>query len=237
MAKELKSALRPGLTYRDYWPDAARSVFTPREARKEYNRLRKIANRRLAALQRWYPESRVAMQFRAFPSVKAGESDRRIYNRLYEVSKYLGLKLGSVTGMRSYRKKAIASLQEAGYDFVNEKNFDRFTQFMDEVRTHGEQRDIAYQSEQIVELFGRAEEEKADTLTVARNFQTYLDNEDRPLPKRKDTEGMTAEAIRKRQQPRTVEQPKKRKELPQPLGSTKGSRRSKNRENSKKRRR
>lgn len=236
MPRPIKNALREGLTYRDYWPEAARNVFTPIEARKEYNRMRRIANKRLQALGRNYPDSKLVQQYAAgFPSVK-GEGDRRIYARLYEVSKFLGLKMASVSGMREYRKKSIATLHESGYDFVNEKNFDRFTDFMDEIRSHTDEREFEYQSEAIVELFERAEKEKADTDQIAESFQDYLDNEDKPLPKRKETFGMTREQVEKRQKPRTQEEKRKRMQLPGPLGSSRGNRRSMNRETSKRRR-
>lgn len=230
-----KSAYREGLTYRDYWPDAARAIFTEKEARKEYTRMRRIANKRIMSLMRNYPDSKLARQYQAgFPSVR-GVPAGRVYGRLYEVSKFLGLKLSSVSGMREYRKKAIASMREAGYDFINEKNFDRFTDYMDEVRSHSSEREVQYQSESIVELFGRAEKEKADTSKIAESFEDYLENEDKPLPKRKETDFMTKEQVRKRQQPKPYEEQRKRRQLPGPLGSSRGDRRSSSRENRKRR--
>jgi hypothetical protein len=180
---ELSSKLQFGKSLREYYPSISREWLTPKEAQKEYNRLRAIANKRYEALERNYPASSMAQEYRGgFPSAK-GETDDRVYNRLYNVAKYLESKLSSVTGQRSYRKKAIASLHESGYDFINESNFDQFTAYMDEVKSHSDARSIEYQSEDIVEMFGRVMEEDADPEEIARDFEYWLDNEDAPMPK------------------------------------------------------
>lgn len=172
---------RPGLTLGDYYPEAARNIFTPEQARREYARLRKIANRRLEALSRNYPESAAAREFRGgFPAAK-GETDRRIYQRLYDVARYMNRKLSTVTGEREYRKKMIASLHEIGYTFINKSNFDQFTQFMDEVKTHRNYR--SYDSERIVELFKeRVLDRKASPQAVASSFELFLSKEGEAVP-------------------------------------------------------
>lgn len=173
---------KPGLELRDYYPSAARQVFSEAEARKEYARLRKIANRRLDALTRNYPQSQMARMFKGgFPSAGA-DAGQRIYARLFEVARYLNAKLGSVTGERSYRKKMLASLHEAGYTGITAKNFDRFTMFVEEVKQHMSEREWGDKSEQVVELFEQAEEVGADTDAVARSFEAYL-NKDKELKK------------------------------------------------------
>lgn len=234
MPYPVKYPLQAGTTLRDYYPDAARARLTPAEARKEYNRLRKIANKRLSTLEKHFPESKIYREYAGrFPAI-GKEPDQRVYNRLYEVSKYLLQKLGTVTGQKAYRKKAIASLRESGYDFINEKNFDAFTDFMDEVRSHTESRE-QFDSDQIVELFERVEEEKADPDQVARHFEDYLENEEKDLPKRKPTAGMTKEEVRKRQQSKNKPEERKRRQRPGPLGSRRGDRRSRNRKTYRKR--
>jgi len=175
MARRLESKLRSGLTMQSYYPDAAKAVFTPSEALAEYNRLRKIANRRLEALQRRYPGSSLAREYKGgFPA--AGKEDsRRIYQRLYQAARFTELKLGSVTGMREYRRRSIETLHERGYDFVNERNFDRFTDFMEEVKTHDTY--SSFSSEEVVELFEEAEESGADPQEIAQRFEEYLNEE------------------------------------------------------------
>jgi hypothetical protein len=54
---------------------------------------------------------------------------------------------------------------------------------MDEVKSHSDARSIEYQSEDIVEMFGRVMEEDADPEEIARNFEYWLDNEEALMPK------------------------------------------------------
>lgn len=177
---DLSNRFKSGLSLQDYYPEAARNVFTPAEARREYNRLRRLANKRLEALQRRYPASSMAREYAAgFPAL-GSDGDRRLYQRLYRVARFMSSKLGSVTGMRQYRKRMIASLHEAGYDFINERNFDAFTDFMDEVKTHRSYSD--YASEEIVELFGEAVEKNADPVSIAEAFEYWLDREEVEIP-------------------------------------------------------
>lgn len=168
---------KPGLSLGDYYPSAARQVFTEAEARKEYARLRKIANRRLEALERNYPQSQMARMFKGGFPAAGRDVGQRIYSRLFDVARYMQSALGSVSGERAYRKKMIESLHEAGYTKINAKNFDDFTMFMDEVKRHMSEREFATKSEQIVELFEKYEDADADPRTVQRAFDRYMANE------------------------------------------------------------
>lgn len=171
----LSNRFRPGLELGDYYPEAAKQIFTPKQARDEYNRLRKIANRRLEALQRNFPESKAAREFRGGFPAASGEADRRIYQRLYEVARYMSRKLGSVTGEREYRRRMIQSLHEVGYTWINKRNFDDFTKFMEEVKTHSTYRQ--YDSERVLELFHETLKKKAKPQAVAASFELYLSKE------------------------------------------------------------
>lgn len=226
MARDLQSKLKSGLTISEYYPQAARELFTPAEARKEYARLRKIANRRLVSLGRKYPESSIYQQYGRGFAPGGSETDKRIYARLFDVARFVNSKMSSVTGQRAYVKRSIASLHESGYTFINEKNFYRWVRFVEEVRQHEEARGVEFQSEDIIDMFERVEEENADPDKVAEDFEYFLENEETDLPKAKPTERMTPEQVRKRQAGRPKEQPRKRGRLPASLGSTrKGGRR------------
>ena len=166
----------------DYFPEIARSKMTKREARAEYARLRKIANRRLEALMRHYPKSEVAKRYRkGFAPLGRAERSSRIYKKLYEVARYLNTATGSVSGQRTARKKQLETLREHGYTFVNKKNLDEFNEFWRTVRAHGGSA-VDGQSETIAELFAKAKKAKLDPQTVAKAFEKYL-AEDSPLDK------------------------------------------------------
>lgn len=163
----------------DYFPEVARSHMSKKEARAEYARLRKIANRRLEALTRNYPKSEVARRYRkGFKPLERFEKSTRIFKKLYEVARYLNMATGSVSGMRAVRKKQLETLHRHGYTFVNKRNLDEFNEFWREVRTHSAYSEAM--SEQVVEQFGKAKKAKIDPQTVARNFEKYLEK-DSPL--------------------------------------------------------
>ena len=168
-----------GRTIYDYFPEVARSHMSKKEARAEYARLRKIANRRLEALARNYPNSEIARRYRrGFKPLERFEKSTRIFKKLYEVARYLNTATGSVSGQRAARKKQLETLHEHGYTFVNKKNLDEFNEFWREVRTHGTY--SGAMSEEIVELFGKAKKAKMDPQTVAKAFEKYLEK-DSPL--------------------------------------------------------
>lgn len=200
---------KPGLSLGDYYPSAARQVFTEAEARKEYARLRKIANRRLEALERNYPQSQMARMFKGGFPAAGKDAGQRIYSRLFDVARYMQSALGSVSGERAYRKKMIESLHEAGYTGVNAKNFDKFTMFVEEVKQHMTEREWSEKSEQVVELFEKADDVDADTDEVARSFQAYLDNEKELTKARKNKPQPSSyeKAARGRSTGRTSRQP------------------------------
>lgn len=204
---------KPGLSLGDYYPSAARQVFTEAEARKEYARLRKIANRRLEALERNYPKSQMARMFKGGFPAAGKDAGQRIYSRLFDVARYMQSALGSVSGERAYRKKMISSLHEAGYTGINAKNFDDFTMFMEEVKQHMSEREFAAKSEQIVELFEQAEEEDADPEEVAKAFDEYL-SERKDIKKAKKPQPSSYEQAARKQQ-------SSRRSKLQPLGSPK----------------
>lgn len=165
--------LKQGLEIYDYFPEVARANMSKKEARAEYARLRKIANRRLEALERYYPKSEIAKRYRkGFQALPREEKSSRIYKKLYEVARYLNLKQGSVSGARESRRQAIETLHEHGYTFVNRKNFDEFAEFMRAVKTHASYR--SYDSEEVVELFAKARKSRMNPQKVAKAFDKYM---------------------------------------------------------------
>lgn len=160
-------------TIYDYFPEVARSHMSKKEARAEYARLRKIANRRLEALKRNYPNSEIARRYRkGFKPLERFEKSTRIFKRLYEVARYLNTQTGSVTGQRAARKKQLETLREHGYTFINKKNLDEFNEFWRAIRTHSTYRGAM--SEEVVELFAKAKKAKLDPQTVASAFEKYI---------------------------------------------------------------
>lgn len=119
---------------------------------KEYNKLRRVANRRIEALGRSEFRSSDAYQLHkeGFPKASELKTTQLIY-LLNSASRFLTARAGSVTGQREIRNEAINTLHEHGYTFVNKKNFRQFVDFMEETRTAAENSGLS--SEEVAEFF------------------------------------------------------------------------------------
>lgn len=134
-------------------------VFTEKEARAEYARLRHSANERIAALQRHgYGDVNSLRRFpKSFESAR-GASEKQVRKMLSDVAHFMDLQTTSLRGIQRQQRNMIDALQDRGYDFINKGNVQAFGRFMDAAKRHyGSKK--SYDSEQIVELFRDYEEE------------------------------------------------------------------------------
>lgn len=109
-----------------------------KELLKEYSRLRKIANKRVArALKN--PELKGLNIFKAhkkgFKSLR-GYTRNTIAQGLADVYRFLRTPETTLSGYRSKAKKMVESLQAAGFDFITTKNLKQFGDFMDTMRSY-----------------------------------------------------------------------------------------------------
>ena len=112
------------------------------ELAAEYNRLRKIANKRLEVLSRSeFSTSQTYLRNRGKYNKTAREmSKTELLDALSAVAHFVASKTGSLRGLQSARKKAIERLRHPidpvtgepteGYTFINKDNFQLFCQFM-----------------------------------------------------------------------------------------------------------
>ena len=170
-----KDVLRGGMY--NYEPANSAFVFTPKEARAEYARLRKIANRRLERLgASEFANSRTYQNWSSgFEALPPDAPERDIRKALYDVGRFVNLKTSSVTGARAAREKFVGKMQELGYDFINKSNAQQFGEFMREVKTH--QTYKGYDSERVAELFGKLTYKRIDREDAAKYFEFWLENE------------------------------------------------------------
>lgn len=152
-------------------------VFTVREARAEYSRLRKIAQKRLARLG--VSEFSTSTTFqnwqRGFAALERGAPERTVRKALYDVARFLNLRTSSVSGARRARKQFVEAMHERGYSFINARNADEFGRFMKEVKKHEDYR--GRDSEQLVELYKTAKEKRISPLSLAQNYEKWFANE------------------------------------------------------------
>lgn len=116
--------------------------------RKEYSRMRDIAEKRIKRLSE--SEFTTSKALREHPEgfAKLKEIDARDLPKAFsELSKFIGAKGSSVTGQRQIREKTIRTWQEQGLN-LNQKNYDKTIKILEEMR----RRKIVYGSDKAIEV-------------------------------------------------------------------------------------
>lgn len=156
-----------------YNPQYLRNNYTDAQVRKEYSRLRAIAQKRLARLaQAGFDQSNV-YRYNRYNVRKLSElRSKEVALALSQLAQFINNPLSTVTGQKQQRKEKIAKLQSYGYD-VTEKNFQSFTEFMELVNEQAV--DLGYDSEATVELWETIRD-KVSPATVMQDIEQWLDN-------------------------------------------------------------
>lgn len=161
----LEMYTREAIRNADVWTDAA--------VRREYSRLRDIAQKRLERLSRNEPESYAYRANRGQYAPARGQSTEALRQQLPQLAKFIAARTGSVTGIRAQRKKAVESLQSKGYKFVTKENLAAFGEFMEDFRAkRGAAR--SYGTFEALELWEFAQANDIDVEKVKRNFANWL---------------------------------------------------------------
>lgn len=158
----------------------------PTAVRKEYTRLRDIAQKRLKRFEAAGLTNTQAYRknVKHYPLLKDIKSDYELAGRLSDLERFITAKAGSVSGQKEIRKKSIATLHDNGYTFVNEENFDDFTDFMESYRD--QLYDMEYDSGDAADLFGVVIKQKIDPEKVKKDFDFWLENIDKAKGMRTD---------------------------------------------------
>lgn len=186
-----------------YTPEAVKQSrnpghnYTTAEYRKEYQRLYKVAQKRLRSFENAGRTDAAAYRYnidRLKPSTQL--TDAQLGRALNDVYRMLTSVRGSVTGLRRWETEQVERFHEMGLDFINKGNLREFGAFMEEARTQN--LDKIYGSEQVVRLFGEAVRKKIDPESIAADFRFFMENREvlSTLPKHKSAEARTAEAYR-----------------------------------------
>ena len=161
----LEMYTREAIRNADVWTDAA--------VRKEYSRLRDIAQKRLERLGRNEPESFAYRTNRGQYAPARGQTTEALRQQLPQLAKFIAARTGSVTGIRAQRRKAVESLQAKGYRFVTKENLGAFGEFMEEFRAkRGAAR--SYGTFEALELWEFAQANDIDVEKVKKQFANWL---------------------------------------------------------------
>ena len=140
--------------------------------RKEYTRLRKIANKRLERLQASkYKDSELVKEYAGGFEILANVAD--LPRELTALARFVASEKSSITGLKRMENKTIRTLNQHGYTFVNAGNVGQFGSFMEEMRQAGYSK--LYSSEFLANWWsekGKSSRVNADKLK--REFEKYV---------------------------------------------------------------
>lgn len=152
--------------------------FTYADAKKEYTRLRNIANKRLKRLaEAGYADTDI---YRAnagkYPALKTFTKERELYQHLSSLAWFISAKGSTVSGQREYEEKIRATLSEH-YGTPADMDLKKFGTFMEYMRAKyaGKQ----YDSERAARVY-RESLKKGITLDqLKRHQKVFYDNSNR----------------------------------------------------------
>lgn len=176
------------------------------EARKEYQRLRRIAQKRLARFVGTQYEDTDVYKNRAikYPFKPSSELKdvRSLQAALSDVRGFLDSERSTITGLKRIDKRAISTLHANGYTFVNMGNIKVFGEFMEAARIKAGGRMFA--SDRVAELYDAAERKKIPPEQLLKDFEYWRKNvEELNISRVSRKEGATAADYR-----RTIERRK-----------------------------
>lgn len=197
----------PGELYQPTWK-FLRENFTDAELRREYSRLRDIAQKRLGRLgESEFDRSQTYQKnVGKFPKLSTmttrGKNGVRISKRaefarkLSELARFVSSPSSSVSGQKAIRNKTIQTLNDRGYKFVNASNYFDFLDFMEEYRMR--KLDRIYDSDAVAEVYKSADKRGIDPKVLEDDFEFFMENraalKKMPLPD--DKESLTSDQLK-----------------------------------------
>ena len=174
-----------------YIPAAIRYGYIPHpDARAEYSRLRSAAVKRLQRLSQ--SEGRFYTAFKmygkeGFSPLPKDATPAEVGRALADVYHFLEMKTSSLKEIRTSQKKALETLNQRGYAFLNKSNIREFGEFMEAARQQKVVSSNRGGSPVIVELYETAKRLSIPPEQIQRRFSEWLrmkkQLEELPTPK------------------------------------------------------
>lgn len=176
-------------------------IYTPKdineigsaEQRAEYIRLRKIAQKRRKRLEAAGFSKSAG---RLFPTARSIDNALDLRYQLLELSRWLRDPAHKVRNAKRQRDYTLQALHNDGFDFINEDNFEAFTEYMDSLRE--EYAGQIFDSGDAADVFNQAQRIGIDPEVARKEFDYFADHLEelsRLKPVRSD-HGATVSAIR-----------------------------------------
>lgn len=183
----------------DYTPIQIEEM-SPKEIRKTYSELRKVATLRQKRLKAAFPRSALTGtgKWWKFPTTKSMKSTQKVAEALAEVSRFLTNPLSTVTA----QKKQIRELHEEfagkfGIE-ISKDEIPQFFGFLDELRARYGAKMV--DSMRVAELFQEMQKKNISKENIMKNFGFFMENLDdiKLLDIKKHKRGITARELRDR---------------------------------------
>ena len=161
--------------------------------RKEYTRLRDIAQKRVKRLRLdpifWEADT----ADRSFKQLKDITSNAELADKLAELADFVQQKTSTVSGAKEVMYKSLGTLHENGFDFVTPENYIKFGKFMEQYRQevlNGE-----YDSGEAADAFAVIDKHKIDPEQIHGEFEYWIENRETldRLYKKQKSQGNAAE--------------------------------------------
>lgn len=148
-----------------------------KDIRKEYTRLRDIAQKRLKRMGKsMFKDTQTYLKnVNHYPKLKDIKSESELASRLSDLSRFITSKTSTLSGMEAQMNKALETLHEHDYNFVTRDNYISFGKFMEEYRF--QKLDELYDSGDTAETFNALEQHRVDPEKVKADFEFWLQNE------------------------------------------------------------
>ena len=180
-------AARGKLNYSEdfYQPSAIRNYMceggkeAEKAVRKEYTRLRDIAQKRLKRMgaTMWAETQTYQRNVNHYPKLKDIQSPSELAARLSDLSRFIEAQTSTVSGMEQQMKKSLKTLHENGYMFVTRENYLDFGKFMEEYRKQ-KLDEMGYSSGDAYDTYTELEVHRVDPTQVQKDFEFWLANKD-----------------------------------------------------------
>lgn len=145
---------------------------TEAELRKEYSKLRSIVRKRQERLEKSeFAELSEVKHYGKLPPVAQIKNKQQLVYALAEAKRFLNQDI-SITRFKRERKDMVTKLNANGYDFITQRNFTYFVEFMEAMRTIAQ--NTIVDSEIIAMLYNSVSKGKISASKLQKWFTDFI---------------------------------------------------------------
>lgn len=159
-----------------YHPDALQSGYTEKELRREYSRLRDIAQKRLTRMGKteWVQSQTYKYNVGHYPKLKDVGSKTELGWLLNDMARFLSSSAGSITGLEQERQRTLETLhanEKFDFSFVTKSNWWQWLEFIEWAKDFA---GFVYETNKSINLFVEATKAGKSVNQIKQNFEQYL---------------------------------------------------------------